>query len=101
MTKGQLEEEGASKNDALRLLSKSVGDSQMWRQKYEKEGLAKAEESESAKMKLQSRLAEAEGCVSNLNGKAMSLEREKCCRHCYMLHLDLIQVDYPKYRLLP
>ena len=77
MTKGQLEEEGASKNDALRLLSKSVGDSQMWRQKYEKEGLAKAEESESAKMKLQSRLAEAEGCVSNLNGKAMSLEREK------------------------
>ena len=77
MTKGQLEEEGASKNDALRLLSKSVGDSQMWRQKYEKEGLAKAEESESAKMKLQSRLAEAEGCVSNLNGKAMTLEREK------------------------
>ena len=28
-------------------------------------------------MKLQSRLAEAEGCVSNLNGKAMALEREK------------------------
>ena len=77
LTKGQLEEEGASKNDALRLLSKSVGDSQMWRQKYEKEGLAKAEESESAKMKLQSRLAEAEGCISNLNGKAMALEREK------------------------
>ena len=51
MTKGQLEEEGASKNDALRLLSKSVGDSQMWRQKYEKEGLAKAEEAESAKLK--------------------------------------------------
>ena len=51
LTKGQLEEEGASKNDALRLLSKSVGDSQMWRQKYEKEGLAKAEEAESAKLK--------------------------------------------------
>merc|ERR1712240_609330 len=33
-----------AKNEALRLLSKSVGDSQMWRQKYEKEGLAKAEE---------------------------------------------------------
>merc|ERR1712165_524159 len=43
----------------------------------EKEGLAKAEEAESAKMKLQSGLAEAEGCVSNLNGKAMALEREK------------------------
>jgi len=77
LTKGQLDEEGAAKNDSLRLLSKSVGDSQMWRQKYEKEGLAKAEESESAKLKLQSRLAEAEGCVHNLNGKALTLEREK------------------------
>ena len=77
LTRGQLEEEGASKNDALRLLSKSVGDSQMWRQKYEKDGLAKAEESDSSKLKLQSRLAESEGCVSNLNSKAMALEREK------------------------
>jgi len=77
LTKGQLEEEAASKNDSLRLLSKSVGDAQMWRQKYEKDGLAKAEELESAKLKLQSRLAEAEGCLQNLNGKAMSLEREK------------------------
>merc|ERR1719187_2898302 len=77
LTKGQLDEEGAAKNDALRLLSKSVGDAQMWRQKYEKEGLAKAEEAESAKLKLQSRLAEAEGCVHNLNGKALTLEREK------------------------
>ena len=41
----------------------------MWRKKYEKEKLAKA------KMKLQPRLAKAEGCISN--GKAMPLEREK------------------------
>ena len=33
----QLEEEGQSKADALRMLSKSVGEAQMWRQKYEKE----------------------------------------------------------------
>ena len=77
LTKGQLEEEVTSKSDALRLLSKSVGDSQMWRQKYEKEGLAKAEEQESAKLKIQSRLGEAEGCIHNLNGKALALEREK------------------------
>ena len=30
-----------------------------------------------SKLKLQSRLAEAEGCVHNLNGKALTLEREK------------------------
>ena len=49
----------------------------MWRQKYEKDGLARAEELESAKLKLQSRLAEAEGAVQNLNGKATALEKEK------------------------
>merc|ERR1712064_145467 len=63
----QLEEEGQSKADALRMLSKSVGEAQMLRQKYEKDGLARAEELESAKLKLQSRLAEAEGPVQNLN----------------------------------
>jgi len=77
LTRGQLEEESQSKADALRMLSKSVGDAQMWRQKYEKEGLARAEELESAKLKLQSRLAEAEGTVMNFNGKATALEKEK------------------------
>ena len=72
-----LEEEGQSKADALRLLSKSVGDAQMWRKKYEKDGLAKCEDLESAKQKMQSRLAEAEATVQNLNKKAMALEKEK------------------------
>eukprot|EP00092_Neocalanus_flemingeri_P038409 GFUD01041816.1.p1 GENE.GFUD01041816.1~~GFUD01041816.1.p1 ORF type:complete len:1588 (+),score=475.81 GFUD01041816.1:64-4764(+) len=77
LTKGQLDEETQSKADALRLLSKSVGDAQMWRQKYEKDGLAKCEDLESAKLKVQSRLAEAEGTVQNLNRKAMAIEKEK------------------------
>merc|ERR1711975_152001 len=77
LTRGQLEEETQSKADALRLLSKSVGDAQLWRQKYEKEGLARAEELESSKLKLQSRLAEAEGTVQNYNSKATALEKDK------------------------
>merc|ERR1711970_448246 len=77
LTKGQLDEETQSKADALRLLSKSVGDAQMWRQKYEKDGLAKCEDLESAKLKAQSRLAEAEATVQNYNGKATALEKEK------------------------
>merc|ERR1719350_975946 len=77
LTREQLDEEGQSKADALRMLSKSVGEAQMWRQKYEKEGLARCEDLESAKLKLQSRLAEAEATVQNLNKKAMSLEKEK------------------------
>ena len=77
LTKGQLDEETQSKADALRLLSKSVGDAQMWRQKYEKDGLAKCEDLESAKLKAQSRLAEAEGTVQNMNRKAMAIEKDK------------------------
>merc|ERR1712198_205500 len=77
LTKGQLEEETQSKADALRLLSKSVADAQMWRQRYEKDGLAKCEDLESSKLKVQSRLAEAEGTVQNLNRKAIALEKDK------------------------
>ena len=77
LTKGQLEEETKSKSDALRLLSKSVADAQMWRQRYEKDGLAKCEDLESSKLKVQSRLAEAEGTVQNLNRKAMAIEKDK------------------------
>lgn len=50
---------------------------QLWRQKYEREGLAKAEELEAAKLKLQSRLAEAQGTVETLNSKCVHLEKEK------------------------
>ena len=49
----------------------------MWRQKYEKDGLAKCEDLESAKLKAQSRLAEAEGTVQNMNRKAMAIEKDK------------------------
>merc|ERR1712198_700623 len=77
LTRGQLEEEAQSKADALRLLSKSVADAQMWRQRYEKDGLAKCEDLESSKLKVQSRLAEAEGTVQNLNRKAIALEKDK------------------------
>ncbi len=48
-----------------------------WRQRYERDGLARAEELEAAKMKLQSRLAEAQGTVETLGAKAAHLERER------------------------
>merc|ERR1712218_751769 len=49
----------------------------MWRQKYEIEGLAKAEELEMAKMKLQARLTEAQGTIENMNGKLRQLDNAK------------------------
>merc|ERR1719369_2289327 len=49
----------------------------MWRQKYEKEALAKAEDLEMAKMKMQARLAEAQGTIEQMNAKLFQLERAR------------------------
>jgi hypothetical protein len=44
---------------------------------YEKDGVAKIEELENTKLKLQARLAECEGTVENLNTKLIQLEKSK------------------------
>merc|ERR1712018_392234 len=65
--KEQLEEESSAKEDILRQLNKAVQEGDMWRGKYESEGLAKAEEIEMTKMKLQARLTEAQSTIEQLN----------------------------------
>ena len=45
----QLEEETGLKDDILRQLSKALQEADMWRAKYEHEGLAKSEELEMSK----------------------------------------------------
>jgi len=49
----------------------------MWKQKYEIDGLAKAEELEMASMKLQARLSEGQSTIEQLNGKLSQLEKSK------------------------
>merc|ERR1712012_1503975 len=48
-----------------------------WHSKYESDAVAKAEELEMSKMKLQARLTEAEATTENLNGKLQQIERAK------------------------
>merc|ERR1712062_957272 len=73
----QLEEESGAKEDILRQFNKAQQESDMWRSKYETEGLAKAEELEMSKMKLQARLAEAQGTIEQMNAKLSQLEKAK------------------------
>ena len=73
----QLEEEAGSKDDVLRQLVKAAQEADMWRCKYETEGLAKAEELEMSKMKLQARLSEAQGTIEQMNAKLNQLEKAK------------------------
>merc|ERR1719347_1124837 len=61
----------------MRQVSKAVQEADMWRAKYEQEGLAKAEDLEMAKTKLQSRLAEAQGTIEQLNAKYGQLDKAK------------------------
>ncbi|XP_034831934.1 myosin heavy chain, muscle isoform X20 [Maniola hyperantus] len=73
----QVEEEAEGKADLQRQLSKANAEAQLWRSKYESEGVARSEELEEAKRKLQARLAEAEETIESLNQKVVALEKTK------------------------
>ena len=75
--KDHLEEESGAKDDILRQLSKAISEADMWRSKYEIEGLAKAEEMEMTKMKLQARLSEAQGTIEQINAKLGQIDKAK------------------------
>merc|ERR1712088_810273 len=76
-TKEHLSEESAAKEDVYRQLNKAAQEADMWRQKFETECLAKSEDLEMAKMKLQARLTESEGTIGQMNLKLAQLEKAK------------------------
>merc|ERR1712061_785641 len=53
----------AENADLLRQLNKALGDADMWKQKYEIDGIAKAEELEMARLKMQARLSESQAMI--------------------------------------
>ena len=63
------EEEKVAKDDLARLCKKAEEDANFWRIKYEQDGIAKIEDLEHTKLKLQARLAECESTVDNLGTK--------------------------------
>merc|ERR1719150_1274914 len=76
-TRELLDEESSGKDDILRQVAKSVQESDLWRSKYETECLAKGEELEMTKTKLQARLSEAQGTIEQLNAKLLQVEKAK------------------------
>ncbi|XP_023210290.1 myosin heavy chain, muscle-like isoform X18 [Centruroides sculpturatus] len=73
----QLEEEQEAKADLQRQMSKANAEAQLWRSKYESEGLARLEELEETKRKLDARLAEAMETIDQLNAKCNALDKAK------------------------
>merc|ERR1719495_1720212 len=73
--KENLDEETASREEVARQISK--GEGAQWRCKYEQDAVAKAEDLEMTKMKLQARLTEAESTIENWNCKLTQLEKAR------------------------
>ena len=71
------QEEISSKDNLARSLNKAVGEADMLRVRYEKEGVAKAEELEMAKLKMQARLTEAISTSDQLAAKLAQIEKAR------------------------
>merc|ERR1711887_453128 len=75
--KEHLDEEYEAKQEVERQLSKAFSDIQLWKTRYETEGVARAEEIERDKSKVVGRLAEAEETIQSLQEKLATLEKNK------------------------
>merc|ERR1719309_1755953 len=75
--KEHLDEEYEAKQEVERQLSKAFSDIQLWKTRYETEGVARSEEIERDKSKTIGRLAEAEDTIQSLQEKIATLEKAK------------------------
>merc|ERR1712089_45477 len=73
----KLENENMRKSDALKALSKAQAEIQLWKSRYETEGLGRVEELEAARTKLQAKIVENEELVDSLTTKVANAEKSK------------------------
>ena len=71
------QEEVSAKENLGRSLNKALGEADMLRVRYEKEGVAKAEELEMVKLKMQARLSEAISTADQLTAKLAQLDKAR------------------------
>ena len=91
--KERIEEENEKKSDALKALSKAQAECQLWRSKYETEGLGRVDELEGSRHKLSARVQEAEETIETLNQKVASTEKTK---HRLETELEDLQLEYER-----
>merc|ERR550534_2729125 len=89
----RIDEESEKKSDALKALSKAHAESQLWKSKFETEGLGRVDELEGGKAKLSARLVEAEETIDTLNQKVASTEKTK---HRLETELEDLQLEYER-----
>merc|ERR1739848_562587 len=72
----KIDEEADKKNDALRALSKAQAEIQLWKSKFETEGLGRIDELEGNRNKLGARVMEAEENIASAEKSKHRLEAE-------------------------
>ena len=73
----RIDDEHQRKSDQLKALSKAQSEIQLWKSRYETEGLGRVEELEGARNKLQARIQEADETVESLQSKVANSEKAK------------------------
>merc|ERR1712123_532543 len=73
----KLENEAMRKSDAMKALSKAQAEIQLWKSRYETEGMGCIEELEGARAKLQGKIVENEELVDVLQTKVANAEKSK------------------------
>merc|ERR1712029_1229408 len=89
----RIEEESEQKAEILKQISKAQAEIQLWRSRYETEGLGRIDELEGNKAKLQMRLQEAEETIDSLHNKVASTEKTK---HRLDTELEDLQLEFER-----
>merc|ERR550534_2694888 len=89
----KLENENARKSDALKALSKAQSEIQLWKSRFETEGMGRVEEPEAARNKLQAKIVESEELVDVLATKVANAEKSKTRMNS---ELDDLAMEYER-----
>merc|ERR1712158_260557 len=89
----KLENENARKSDALKALSKAQAEIQLWKSRFETEGMGRVEELESARNKLQAKIVESEELVDVLSTKVANAEKSETRMNS---ELDDLAMEYER-----
>merc|ERR1711971_752910 len=73
----KMENEAMRKSDSLKALSKAQAEIQLWKSRFETEGMGRVEELEGARNKLQAKIVESEELVDSLTTKVANAEKSK------------------------
>merc|ERR1719411_274279 len=89
----KMENEAMRKSDSLKALSKAQAEIQLWKSRFETEGLGRIDELEGARNKLQAKIVESEELVDALQTKVANAEKARARLNT---ELEEMAMDYER-----